>query len=123
MPNYAIKNDKCFVDVLSAVPINVITDLTGSEAWAQVFAKCRDGINVYILSECSGDYYPVTITDTDIDDAAIVTITYFSDVDDNINAFAKIEFFYDNTIYTRQYTNTGSAVLSDWVSVDTTTIT
>jgi hypothetical protein len=120
--DYVIKNDKCMIDVLSAIPVNVITDLTGSEAWAAVFAKCRTGVNVYVLPECSDDYYPVEITEYDTDKAAIVTVTYYDSVDSNISAIAKIEFFYNGTMYTRQYINTGSAILTDWVSVDTSTL-
>lgn len=125
MANYVVKNDKCFADVLDVIPVNYITDLTGSEAWSVILSKCRTGTNIYILTQCSDSYYPVEITELDVGKAAIVTITYFDEVDSYIDAFAKIEFFCDGVMYTRQYKYTAGigAALTDWISVDTTTVT
>lgn len=124
MANYTVSDNKCLVDVLDVIPVKHISDITGDMSWLQVFARCSEGINVYSLSTCSDIYYPVEISETDTQDAAIVTITLFNNISFDITTLARIEFFYNGVIYTRQYKNasTQGAVLTPWTQVTTTAV-
>lgn len=124
MANYTIADNKCLNDVLDVIPIKKLSGITGTTPWAQIMAGCSDGINIYALSECSNTYYPVEIAATDTQKAAIITITMINDISMNVTSLARIEFFYDGDIYTRQYKNASAqgATLTDWVKVTTTAV-
>lgn len=120
MSNYTIADDKCLYDVMDVIPVKMLSGITGSTAWAQVFSECVEGINIYTLSSCTTPYYPVTIEETDRK-GALVRITYKTDVSMTFTIIALIEFIYDGAIYTREYKQTAAQgdVLTDWVQMVT----